>query len=242
MEKRELLYEGKSKQVYKTDDPNKIIIHYKDDTTAFNGIKKAIIANKGVLNNAISSLIYERLNKAGIPTHFIKKLNDREELCKKVNIIPLEVVVRNVIAGSMAKRLNIEEGTIPSNVIREIDYKNDALGDPLINDDHAVSLGICSYDDLKKIYELTDRINNELKKMFDSVDVILVDYKIEFGFDCDGNIVLSDEISPDSARLWDKKSLAKLDKDRFRRDLGKVVEAYEEILKRLEKLLNKEAI
>lgn len=236
MEKRELLYEGKSKQVYKTDDPNKIIIRYKDDTTAFNGIKKAIIANKGVLNNAISSLIYERLNKAGIPTHFIKKLNDREELCKKVNIIPLEVVVRNVIAGSMAKRLNIEEGTIPSNVIREIDYKNDALGDPLINDDHAVSLGICSYDDLKKIYELTDRINNELKKMFDSVDVILVDYKIEFGFDCDGNIVLSDEISPDSARLWDKKSLAKLDKDRFRRDLGKVVEAYEEILKRLEKI------
>lgn len=236
MEKRELLYEGKSKQVYKTDDPNKIIIHYKDDTTAFNGIKKAIIANKGVLNNAISSLIYERLNKAGIPTHFIKKLNDREELCKKVNIIQLEVVVRNVIAGSMAKRLNIEEGTIPSNVIREIDYKNDALGDPLINDDHAVSLGICSYDDLKKIYELTDRINNELKKMFDSVDVILVDYKIEFGFDCDGNIVLSDEISPDSARLWDKKSLAKLDKDRFRRDLGKVVEAYEEILKRLEKI------
>lgn len=236
MEKRERLYEGKSKQVYKTDDPNKIIIHYKDDTTAFNGIKKAIIANKGVLNNAISSLIYERLNKAGIPTHFIKKLNDREELCKKVNIIPLEVVVRNVIAGSMAKRLNIEEGTIPSNVIREIDYKNDALGDPLINDDHAVSLGICSYDDLKKIYELTDRINNELKKMFDSVDVILVDYKIEFGFDCDGNIVLSDEISPDSARLWDKKSLAKLDKDRFRRDLGKVVEAYEEILKRLEKI------
>lgn len=236
MEKRELLYEGKSKQVYKTDDPNKIIIHYKDDTTAFNGIKKAIIANKGVLNNAISSLIYERLNKAGIPTHFIKKLNDREELCKKVNIIPLEVVVRNVIAGSMAKRLNIEEGTIPSNVIREIDYKNDALGDPLINDDHAVFLGICSYDDLKKIYELTDRINNELKKMFDSVDVILVDYKIEFGFDCDGNIVLSDEISPDSARLWDKKSLAKLDKDRFRRDLGKVVEAYEEILKRLEKI------
>ena len=236
MEKRELLYEGKSKQVYKTDDPNKIIIHYKDDTTAFNGIKKAIIANKGVLNNAISSLIYERLNKAGIPTHFIKKLNDREELCKKVNIIPLEVGVRNVIAGSMAKRLNIEEGTIPSNVIREIDYKNDALGDPLINDDHAVSLGICSYDDLKKIYELTDRINNELKKMFDSVDVILVDYKIEFGFDCDGNIVLSDEISPDSARLWDKKSLAKLDKDRFRRDLGKVVEAYEEILKRLEKI------
>lgn len=236
MEKRELLYEGKSKQVYKTDDPNKIIIHYKDDTTAFNGIKKARIANKGVLNNAISSLIYERLNKAGIPTHFIKKLNDREELCKKVNIIPLEVVVRNVIAGSMAKRLNIEEGTIPSNVIREIDYKNDALGDPLINDDHAVSLGICSYDDLKKIYELTDRINNELKKMFDSVDVILVDYKIEFGFDCDGNIVLSDEISPDSARLWDKKSLAKLDKDRFRRDLGKVVEAYEEILKRLEKI------
>ena len=236
MEKRELLYEGKSKQVYKTDDPNKIIIHYKDDTTAFNGIKKAIIANKGVLSNAISSLIYERLNKAGIPTHFIKKLNDREELCKKVNIIPLEVVVRNVIAGSMAKRLNIEEGTIPSNVIREIDYKNDALGDPLINDDHAVSLGICSYYDLKKIYELTDRINNELKKMFDSVDVILVDYKIEFGFDCDGNIVLSDEISPDSARLWDKKSLAKLDKDRFRRDLGKVVEAYEEILKRLEKI------
>ena len=193
MEKLELLHDGKSKQLYSSNDENKIIIHYKDDTTAFNGIKKA-------------------------------------------KIIPLEVVVRNVVAGSMSKRLNIEEGTIPPNTIKEIDYKSDTLGDPLINDDHAVALGICSYDDLKEIYSITDKVNSKLKKMFDSVGIILVDFKLEFGRDEEGHIILTDEISPDTCRLWDKKSLKKLDKDRFRRDLGKVLEAYEEILKRLEML------
>ena len=233
MEKLEMLYEGKAKQVYKTEDPTKIIIHYKDDATAFNGIKKAQIASKGVLNNEITTIIFKRLMKAGIPTHFIEKLNERDQYCKKVTILPLEVIVRNVIAGSMAKRLNIEEGTKPSNVIKEICYKNDALGDPLINDDHAVALGACTYEELHTVYDLINRINTELQAMFSSIGITLVDFKIEFGKDCDGNIVLADEISPDTCRLWDKTSNEKLDKDRFRRDLGKVVEAYEEILKRL---------
>ena len=236
MEKLELLHEGKSKQLYSSNDENKIIIHYKDDTTAFNGIKKAKIASKGILNNEISSIIFTKLNELGIPTHFLKKLNDRDCLCKKATIIPLEVVVRNVVAGSMSKRLNIEEGTIPPNTIKEIDYKSDTLGNPLINDDHAVALGICSYDDLKEIYSITDKVNSKLKKMFDSVGIILVDFKLEFGRDEEGHIILTDEISPDTCRLWDKKSLKKLDKDRFRRDLGKVLEAYEEILKRLKML------
>ena len=236
MEKLELLHEGKSKQLYSSNDENKIIIHYKDDTTAFNGIKKAKIASKGILNNEISSIIFTKLNELGIPTHFLKKLNDRDCLCKKATIIPLEVVVRNVVAGSMSKRLNIEEGTIPPNTIKEIDYKSDTLGNPLINDDHAVALGICSYDDLKEIYSITDKVNSKLKKMFDSVGIILVDFKLEFGRDEEGHIILTDEISPDTCRLWDKESLKKLDKDRFRRDLGKVLEAYEEILKRLKTL------
>lgn len=236
MEKLELLHEGKSKQLYSSNDENKIIIHYKDDTTAFNGIKKAKIASKGILNNEISSIIFTKLNELGLPTHFLKKLNDRDCLCKKATIIPLGVVVRNVVAGSMSKRLNIEEGTIPPNTIKEIDYKSDILGDPLINDDHAVALGICSYDDLKEIYSITDKVNSKLKKMFDSVGIILVDFKLEFGRDEEGHIILTDEISPDTCRLWDKESLKKLDKDRFRRDLGKVLEAYEEILKRLKTL------
>lgn len=236
MEKLELLHDGKSKQLYSSNDENKIIIHYKDDTTAFNGIKKAKIASKGILNNEISSIIFTKLNELGLPTHFLKKLNDRDCLCKKATIIPLEVVVRNVVAGSMSKRLNIEEGTIPPNTIKEIDYKSDTLGDPLINDDHAVALGICSYDDLKEIYSITDKVNSKLKRMFDSAGIILVDFKLEFGRDEEGHIILTDEISPDTCRLWDKESLKKLDKDRFRRDLGKVLEAYEEILKRLKTL------
>ena len=236
MEKTEQLYEGKAKKVWATDDPEIVIVDYKDDATAFNGEKKGTIVGKGAINNRMTNHVFKLLEKEGVPTHLIEELSDRETAVKKVDIVPLEVIIRNVAAGSFSKRLGVPEGTPFKEPTIEFSYKNDALGDPLINDDHAVSLGICSYDDLKKIYELTDRINNELKKMFDSVDVILVDYKIEFGFDCDGNIVLSDEISPDSARLWDKKSLAKLDKDRFRRDLGKVVEAYEEILKRLEKI------
>jgi phosphoribosylaminoimidazole-succinocarboxamide synthase len=236
MEIKEMLYEGKAKQVFKTDDENVIVMHFKDDATAFNGIKKAQIGNKGVLNNKITTIIYDRLKKAGIPTHHIKTLNDRDQLCKKVAIIPLEVIVRNIIAGSMAKRLGIEEGTVPTNVIHEICYKNDNLGDPLINDDHAVALGICTYDELKTVYELTDKVNKELIKIFKEIGIKLVDFKIEFGKTADGEIVLADEISPDCARLWDEKTNKKLDKDRFRRDLGNVIEAYEEIYARLQKL------
>lgn len=233
MEKIEMLYEGKAKQVYATEDKDLIIMHYKDDATAYNGIKKAQIINKGVLNNKISTIIYNKLVEKNIPTHYIKTLNDRDQLCKKVTILPLEVIVRNIIAGSMSKRLGIPEGTKPENVIYELCYKNDALGDPLINDHHAVALKACSYEDLKTVYEITSKVNECLQEIFKSVGVILVDFKIEFGKTSDGTIVLADEISPDTARLWDEKTNDKLDKDRFRRDLGNVIDAYEEIYKRL---------
>jgi phosphoribosylaminoimidazole-succinocarboxamide synthase len=236
MEKKELLYEGKAKQVYSTEDPNIIIMHYKDDATAGNGAKHALFAHKGELNNKITTIIYNRLIKAGIPTHYIKTLNDTDQLCKKVSIFPLEVIVRNTIAGSMAKRLGIKEGTVPSNVIFEICYKNDALGDPLINDHHAVAVGAATYDELNKIYELTGKVNKELKAMFAEIGVNLIDFKVEFGRTADGEIVLADEISPDCCRLWDAKTNDHLDKDRFRRDLGDVMGAYVEILKRLESL------
>ena len=236
MEKKELLYEGKAKQVYSTEDPTIIVMHYKDDATAGNGAKHALFAHKGELNNKITTIIYNRLIKAGIPTHYIKTLNETDQLCKKVSIFPLEVIVRNTIAGSMAKRLGIKEGTVPSNVIFEICYKNDALGDPLINDHHAVAVGAATYDELAKIYELTGKVNKELKTMFAEIGVNLIDFKVEFGRTADGEIVLADEISPDCCRLWDAKTNDHLDKDRFRRDLGDVMGAYVEILKRLETL------
>ncbi len=236
MEKKELLYEGKAKQVYSTEDPNIIVMHYKDDATAGNGAKHALFAHKGELNNKITTIIYNRLIKAGIPTHYIKTLNDTDQLCKKVTIFPLEVIVRNTIAGSMAKRLGIKEGTVPSNTIFEICYKNDELGDPLINDHHAVAVGAATYDELAKIYELTAKVNKELKAMFAEIGVNLIDFKVEFGRTADGEIVLADEISPDCCRLWDAKTNDHLDKDRFRRDLGDVMGAYVEILKRLETL------
>lgn len=235
MEKFELLYEGKAKEVFRTDDPEKIIIHYKDTATAFNCIKKATIENKGVLNNAISSIIFRELEKAGVKTHFLEKVNDRDQLCRRVSIIPLEVVVRNVIAGSMAHRLGIEEGTQPTNTIYDICYKQDELGDPLINDHHAVALKVATYDELNKIYEMTKTINEVMIDMWDRLGIILVDFKIEFGRTTDGEIVLADEISPDTCRLWDKETKEKLDKDRFRRNLGNVEDAYQEILKRLSK-------
>lgn len=236
MKQLDMLYEGKAKQVYATDDADKVIIHYKDAATAFNNLKKATIDNKGVLNNRISTVIFNRLKKAGIPTHHIETLNDRDQLCRRVEIVPLEVIVRNVIAGSMAKRLGIEEGTPAPNVILEICYKNDELGDPLINDHHAVAVGAATYEELEKIYAMTRVINEELKKMFDEIGIRLVDFKIEFGRTSDGEIVLADEISPDTCRLWDKNTNEKLDKDRFRRDLGNVIEAYEEIDARLDKI------
>ena len=235
MEKKEMLYEGKAKQVFATTDADKVIIHYKDAATAGNGAKKADIDNKGVLNNNITTMIFNKLKEAGIPTHHIETLNDRDQLCLKVNIVPLEVIVRNVIAGSMAKRLGIEEGTPAPNTIFEICYKEDSLGDPLINDHHAVALGAATYEELNEIYSLTGRINEVLKDLFASVGIRLIDFKIEFGRTPDGKIILADEISPDTCRFWDAKTGEKLDKDRFRRDMGKVIEAYEEINARLSK-------
>lgn len=231
-----MLYEGKAKQVFATDDPELVVIHYKDDATAFNNLKKATIGSKGVLNNEISTIIFNKLHEAGIPTHYVETLNDRDQLCKKVSIIPLEVIVRNVIAGSMAKRLGIKEGTPAPNTIFEICYKDDALGDPLINDHHAVALGAASYKELEEIYDMTARINEVLKELFAQVNIRLIDFKIEFGRTADGKIVLADEISPDTCRLWDADTNEKLDKDRFRRDLGNVIGAYREIDSRLKSI------
>ena len=230
---RVMLYEGKAKQIFKTDDAAKVVIHYKDDATAFNGVKKSSIANKGILNNAITTIIFEMLEKRGIKTHFIEKINERDQLCHQVEIIPLEVIIRNVIAGSMAKRLGIEEGTVPSNVVYELCYKNDTYGDPLINDDHAVALGLATYEELATIKKMTLEINQALIEFFDKQGIRLIDFKIEFGRKNDGTIVLADEISPDTCRLWDKETNEKLDKDRFRRDLGNVEEADIEILNRV---------
>ena len=234
MEKKDFLYEGKAKQIYSTDDENYVIIHYKDDATAGNGEKKGSIKDKGIINNQITALLFTRLEEKGIRTHFKEKLNDRDQLCEKVKIFPLEVIVRNIITGSMSKRLGVKEGTKPENTILEICYKNDEYGDPLINDHHAVALGLATYDELKKIYEITLKINDFLKELFDKEGIILVDFKIEFGKNNKGEILLADEITPDTCRLWDKETGKKLDKDRFRQDLGGIEEAYIEILKRLE--------
>ena len=235
MEKRELIYEGKAKQVYASDKENLIIIHFKDDATAGNGAKKGTIVNKGVINNKITAKIFKMLGENGIKTHLVEVLNDRDQLCQKVKIFPLEVTVRNVIAGTMSKRLGIEEGTVPPETIFEIGYKNDDLGDPLINDYHAYALGI-KKEELEIIYSMTKKINELLIKMFDEIGINLIDFKIEFGRNCEGEIILADEITPDTCRLWDKKTGVKLDKDRFRRDMGNVEEAYLEVAERLEVL------
>lgn len=235
-EKKEMIYEGKAKKVYATDDPEQIIVYYKDDATAFNGEKKGSIKDKGVMNNEITSLLFKMLEKNGIKTHFIEKLNDREQLCQRVKIFPLEVIVRNLIAGSMAKRLGIEEGTVPPNTIFEICYKNDEYGDPLINDHHAVALKLATYDELKYIYEVTSKVNNLLKEALNKIGITLVDFKVEFGKNSKGEILLADEITPDTCRFWDKETGKKLDKDRFRRDLGSIEEAYIEVLNRLNNL------
>ena len=235
MEKRELIYEGKAKQVYASDKENLIIIHFKDDATAGNGAKKGTIVNKGAINNKITAKIFKMLGENGIKTHLVEVLNDRDQLCKKVKIFPLEVTVRNVIAGTMSKRLGIEEGTVPPETIFEIGYKNDDLGDPLINDYHAYALGI-KKEELEIIYSMTKKINELLIKMFDEIGINLIDFKIEFGRNCEGEIILADEITPDTCRLWDKKTGVKLDKDRFRRDMGNVEEAYIEVAERLEVL------
>ena len=235
MEKLEMLYEGKAKQIYKTKKEDEIIVYYKDDATAFNGEKKAQIDNKGVLNNAITTMIFEMLNKNGIKTHFIEKLNDREQLCKKVTIVPLEVIVRNVAAGSMAKRLGLEEGYKLKTTVFEFSYKDDELGDPLINSYHAVAIGAATFEEIDTLLAMTAKINDILKEVFAAQNINLIDFKIEFGRMADGTIVLADEISPDTCRFWDATTGEKLDKDRFRRDLGNVKDAYVEILKRISK-------
>ena len=233
MEKLEMLYEGKAKQIFRSKNENEVIVHYKDDATAFNGEKKSQINNKGILNNSITSKIFQMLNESGIKTHFIKKINDRDQLCKKVSIIPLEVIVRNVAAGSMAKRLGIEEGFNLKTTVFELSYKDDSLGDPLINDYHAVAIGATTFEELNKIYDMTNKINDLLKEFFKKQNINLIDFKIEFGRDEKGEILLADEISPDTCRFWDATTGEKLDKDRFRRDLGNVEEAYKEILNRI---------
>ena len=234
MEKKEFIYEGKAKQVYSTDDENLVIIHYKDDATAGNGVKKGTIKDKGIINNKITAKLFSVLEKNGIRTHFKEMLNERDQLCEKLEIVPLEVIVRNVITGSMAKRVGIADGTIPKTTIFEICYKNDEYGDPLINDYHVVAMGLATFDELKYIYETTSKINDLLKKVFDEEGITLVDFKIEFGKNSKGEILLADEITPDTCRLWDKATGKKLDKDRFRQDLGGIEEAYIEILNRLE--------
>ena len=237
MEKKEQMYEGKAKKVFATDNPDLVIVDYKDDATAFNGLKKGTIAGKGVINNKMSNMMFRLMEKKGIPTHYVEEISDRETIVKKVQIVPLEVIIRNTAAGSMSKRLGIPEGTKLACPVLEFSYKNDDLGDPLINDHHAVALGAATYEELNEMYAMTAKINEVLKELFLKMNIKLVDFKIEFGKTSDGEIVLADEVSPDPCRLWDATTNEKLDKDRFRRDLGKVREAYEEILARLQKIV-----
>ena len=236
MEKKEQLYEGKAKKVFATDDPNLVIVDYKDDATAFNGLKKGSIAGKGVINNVMSNHMFQLLEKQGVPTHFVEQLSERETLVKKVSIVPLEVIIRNISAGSFAKRFGVEEGIVFDEPTIEFSYKNDDLGDPLMNAYHAVALKAATREEIETIKSMAFKVNEVMKQYFDSLNVILVDFKLEFGKTADGKIVLADEISPDTCRLWDMTTNEKLDKDRFRRDLGKVREAYEEILARLKKI------
>ncbi|HCW04742.1 MAG TPA: phosphoribosylaminoimidazolesuccinocarboxamide synthase [Clostridium sp.] len=234
MAKKEMMYEGKAKKVFYTDKEDEVIVYYKDDATAFNGEKKGQIGDKGVMNNTITSMLFELLEQNGINTHFIKKISDREQLCKKVEIVPLEVIVRNVAAGSMAKRLGLEEGMELNTTIYEICYKNDDFGDPLINDYHAVAIGLSTFDELEKIYTITKKVNDLLKEFFLKLGIKLIDFKLEFGR-YKGDIILADEISPDTCRFWDAETNEKLDKDRFRRNMGNVEDAYKEILNRISK-------
>ena len=232
MEKKELLYEGKAKKVYTTENPDVLIVDYKDDATAFNGVKKGTIVGKGVVNNRMTNHIFKMLEEKGIPTHYIEELSDRETAVKKVEIVPLEVIVRNVAAGSFSKKLGIEEGFRLLSPTLEFSYKNDELGDPMINDYYAVAIGAATREEINKITELVFKINEILVDYFKSIKVDLIDFKVEFGR-YKGQIILADEISPDTCRFWDSETHEKLDKDRFRRDLGHVEEAYEEIYRRI---------
>ena len=237
MEKKEQLYEGKAKKVYATEDPEQLIVSYKDDATAFNGQKKGTIAGKGAINNRMSNFLMAMLEKHGVPTHLVQELNERETVVKKVSIVPLEVIIRNISAGSFSKRYGVAEGIVFEEPTLEFSYKNDDLGDPLINRYHALALKLASREELETIQTLAFRVNEVLKAYFLGLGMTLVDFKLEFGRLSDGSIVLADEISPDTCRLWDSKTHEKLDKDRFRRDLGGVEEAYAEIMRRLEEHL-----
>lgn len=232
MKKMSLLYEGKAKKVFKTEDRDVLIVDYKDDATAFNGKKKGTIVGKGVVNNRMTNHVFQILEKEGVPTHFIEELSDRETAVKKVEIVPLEVIVRNVAAGSFSKKLGIEEGTKLLAPTLEFSYKNDELGDPMINDYYAIAIGVATREEINKITELAFKVNQVVSQYFAEAGMELIDFKIEFGR-YKGNIILADEISPDTCRLWDLKTREKLDKDRFRRDMGKVEEAYQEVFSRL---------
>ncbi|MGM9642702.1 MAG: phosphoribosylaminoimidazolesuccinocarboxamide synthase [Eubacteriales bacterium] len=233
MEKRAMIYEGKAKKVYATDDPELLIVSYKDDATAFNGLKKGTIAGKGVINNQMSNALMAVLRKDGIPTHFVEELSERETLVKRVKIVPLEVIMRNIAAGSFSKRYGVEEGFVFDSPTIEFSYKNDELGDPLMNEYHAVAMHLATKEEIEIIKKYSFGVNERLKAFWKECGVTLVDFKLEFGRLSDESIVLADEISPDTCRLWDTASGEKLDKDRFRRDMGGVEEAYKEIMSRL---------
>ena len=232
VQKGEQLYEGKAKKVFATSDPDVVLVAYKDDATAFNGLKKGTIAGKGVVNNRMSNHMFRQLEKAGVPTHYIEELSERETLVKKVSIVPLEVIIRNIAAGSMSKRLGIEEGTALQCPVIEFSYKNDDLGDPMINDYHAMGMGLATREEIDTITDLAFKVNAFMIDYFKKLNIDLVDFKLEFG-KFHGKIILADEISPDTCRFWDSTTKEKLDKDRFRRDLGNVEDAYNEVFRRL---------
>ncbi|NMA79399.1 MAG: phosphoribosylaminoimidazolesuccinocarboxamide synthase [Clostridiales bacterium] len=233
MKKTTLLYEGKAKKVFKTEDENLLIVDYKDDATAFDGKKKGAINDKGIINNRVTNHLMQYLEKNGIPTHFVKEISDRETIVKKVSIIPIEVIVRNIAAGSLSKRLGLEEGTKLSKTVLEYCYKDDSLGDPMINEYHIAAMELATEDELKAIAEYSFKVNDLLTEYLIDLGIELVDFKLEFGKTSDGTVILSDEISPDTCRFWDSKTGEKLDKDRFRRDLGGEEDAYKEIMRRL---------
>jgi len=233
MEKREQLYEGKAKKVYATDEQEFLIVSYKDDATAFNGLKKGTIQGKGAINNRMTNHLMRLLEKEGIPTHYVKELNDTETLVKRVSIVPLEVIVRNIAAGSLSKRLGLPEGTPMKATVLEYCYKDDALGDPMVNEYHIRAMGWASDEEMRIIADYAQRVNDFLRQHLKALQVDLIDFKLEFGRLADGTIVLADEISPDTCRFWDSRTHEKLDKDRFRRDLGGVEDAYQEMMRRL---------
>ncbi len=231
--KQEQLYEGKAKKVYATNDPDLVIVDYKDDATAFNGEKKGTISGKGVINNRMTNYMFKMLEKEGVPTHLVEEISERETIVKKVSIVPLEVIIRNVAAGSFSKRMGVEEGTKLLTPILEFSYKNDDLGDPFINDYYALALGLATKEEIDTIAKYAFKVNEFMVNFFKGLNIDLIDFKIEFGRTSDGTIILADEISPDTCRFWDSTTHEKLDKDRFRRDMGGVEEAYQEIMKRL---------